>query len=585
MILQERDARRHAEAVAAARVDELNKKQRLVQLLLAVSVAANEAYNVSDAFRATLRHVCDFTGWPIGHVYIASEDDPDLYKCSGIWLVRDYKRFHSFMELTKQTTYATGQGLPGLVAQKRAPVLPQDFKLEQQPRYEIGEQVGIKSALAVPVIADDRVVAVLEFFIGEIVHLDDSLDEVFATIGKQLGRTFERQCAEDRINGLNHMLEQRVNRLAALRDIDHAITTGVDLRTTLAVLTRHAQRRLGVNGARILAYDHRSGDLSTAAQAIERSCELPGPEARQFDDPALIAARSGVLVSLDDLEGLMDNESLKIMLDEHWIKSYFSAPMTASGQVIGIVEVWSVNDLKPDEDWIDYLQAIAGQAAIAMSNRGLLRDLERTNIELTVAYEATIEGWSRALDLRDKETEGHSRRVTEMSVQLAQELGLPHEQIVQIRRGALLHDIGKMGVPDHILLKPGALTEEETRIMRKHTQHAYDMLSPIDFLKPALEIPTYHHEKWDGTGYPYGLKGHDIPLAARIFAVVDVFDALSSDRPYRSGWPIERVIEHIRSLAGTHFDIRVLKAFLRMKGFDNDLDALEQLDKSLARAA
>ncbi|HEX8683293.1 MAG TPA: HD-GYP domain-containing protein, partial [Ardenticatenaceae bacterium] len=186
------------------------------------------------------------------------------------------------------------------------------------------------------------------------------------------------------------------------------------------------------------------------------------------------------------------------------------------------------------------------------------------NIELALAYDATIEGWSRALDLRDKETEGHSLRVTEMTVELARTMGMSEEEIVQVRRGALLHDIGKMGIPDRILLKPGALDDEEWEIMRRHPTYGYEMLAPIAFLRPALDIPHAHHEKWDGTGYPRGLQGEQIPLAARIFAVVDVWDALRSDRPYRPAWEKERVLEHIRQGAGKHFDPRMVSSFLEM---------------------
>ena len=184
--------------------------------------------------------------------------------------------------------------------------------------------------------------------------------------------------------------------------------------------------------------------------------------------------------------------------------------------------------------------------------------------ELIQAYETTLEGWSHAMDLRDKETEGHSLRVTEMTINIALAMGLNQDAIVNMRRGALLHDMGKLGIPDYILLKPGKLTDEEWVIMRKHPQFAYDMLSPIAFLKPALDIPYCHHENWDGTGYPRGLKGEEIPLAARIFAVVDVWDALCSDRPYRKGWPTEKVRDYICSLSGTKFNPQVVDAFLRV---------------------
>lgn len=190
--------------------------------------------------------------------------------------------------------------------------------------------------------------------------------------------------------------------------------------------------------------------------------------------------------------------------------------------------------------------------------------LERAHLELADAYEATIEGWSRALDLRDKETEGHTRRVTDKTIQLARLLNVPEEQIVHIRRGSLLHDIGKMGLPDEILLKQGPLSTEEWVLMREHPAHAYEMLYPIEYLRPALDIPYYHHERWDGSGYPFALRGEQIPLAARIFSVVDVWDALRSDRPYRKSCPDDEVIAYLEDQAGIFFDARILKVFLVM---------------------
>jgi putative nucleotidyltransferase with HDIG domain len=190
--------------------------------------------------------------------------------------------------------------------------------------------------------------------------------------------------------------------------------------------------------------------------------------------------------------------------------------------------------------------------------------LQQSNLELALAYETTIEGWSRALDLRDKETEGHTMRVTQMTERLAREFGVPEAELVHIRRGALLHDIGKMGVPDRILLKAGPLDADEWKLMRQHPVYAYELLAPIAFLRPALDIPYCHHEKWNGTGYPRGLCQEQIPLAARLFAVVDIWDALSSDRPYRQAWDTPRVLEHIRSLAGSHLDPRIVPVFLRL---------------------
>ncbi|HSV72993.1 MAG TPA: HD domain-containing phosphohydrolase [Chthonomonadales bacterium] len=208
---------------------------------------------------------------------------------------------------------------------------------------------------------------------------------------------------------------------------------------------------------------------------------------------------------------------------------------------------------------------------VARQQRADVR-IRTLNASLASAYEATIEGWARALDLRDHETEGHCRRVTDMTVRLARAMGFGEEDLAHVRTGALLHDIGKMGVPDSILLKPGPLTAEEWQVVRKHPVLAYELLSPIGFLRPAIAIPYLHHERWDGCGYPLGLAGKQIPLAARIFAVADVWDALRSDRPYRERWPEERVREHIRSLAGTHFDPAVVEVFLRLAEPDSRVE-------------
>ncbi|HJQ13101.1 MAG TPA: HD domain-containing phosphohydrolase, partial [Anaerolineales bacterium] len=190
--------------------------------------------------------------------------------------------------------------------------------------------------------------------------------------------------------------------------------------------------------------------------------------------------------------------------------------------------------------------------------------LREANAQLLNAYEATIEGLSHALDLRDRETEGHSRRVTEVTVKLAQALSISEDEITHIRRGALLHDIGKIGIPDSILHKPATLTEDEWVTMRKHPQFAYNMLSHIEYLHPALAIPYNHHEKWDGTGYPRGLKGEEIPMSARLFAIADVWDALTSDRPYRNAWTPVQAQAYIREQSGKHFDPQVVDLFFQV---------------------
>jgi HD-GYP domain-containing protein (c-di-GMP phosphodiesterase class II) len=194
----------------------------------------------------------------------------------------------------------------------------------------------------------------------------------------------------------------------------------------------------------------------------------------------------------------------------------------------------------------------------------MFKELQRTNFELNLAYDATIEGLSRALDLRDRETEEHTQRVTDLTIKLATRLSVDPTEQVHIRRGAILHDIGKVAIPDRILFKPGPLADDEWKIMRRHPGIAVDLLSPVNYLAPALDIPHWHHEKWDGTGYPDQLSGEEIPFAARMFALVDVFDALTSDRPYRSAWSKEDTIQYIQSHSGRHFDPRLVPEFLNL---------------------
>jgi putative nucleotidyltransferase with HDIG domain len=239
-------------------------------------------------------------------------------------------------------------------------------------------------------------------------------------------------------------------------------------------------------------------------------------------------------------------------------------PLIAKGSIKGVLEVFHRVPLEPDEEWLGFLHTLAEQAAIAIDNATLFENLQRSNTDLTLAYDTTLEGWSAALDLRDKETEGHTQRVTAITVKLAEAMGFTPQELIPVRRGALLHDIGKMGVPDRILHKPDKLTDEEWQIMRMHPIHAYQLLKPITYLGSAVDIPYGHHEKWDGTGYPRGLKGEEIPLSARLFAVVDIYDALTSDRPYRKSWTSEKTLDYIRELSGNHLDPQVVEAFLKM---------------------
>jgi len=243
------------------------------------------------------------------------------------------------------------------------------------------------------------------------------------------------------------------------------------------------------------------------------------------------------------------------------IHSGIYVPMVVGDRVTGVISVESEQADAFTEADEHLLVTLSAQASVAMENARLFSEIENSHLDLTLAYDETIEGWSKALDFRDKETEGHSKRVTELSWKLARGLGLNQTELLNIRWGALLHDIGKMGIPDAILLKPSSLTELEWMIMKKHTTFAFEWLSPIAYLQKALDIPYCHHEKWDGTGYPRGLKGKEIPLAALLFAIVDVYDALISDRPYRKAWTNAKALEYIEEQRGIHFDPKVVSKF------------------------
>jgi putative nucleotidyltransferase with HDIG domain len=263
----------------------------------------------------------------------------------------------------------------------------------------------------------------------------------------------------------------------------------------------------------------------------------------------------------------------KQLLHGENFSAYYAFPLTAQNQVIGVLEIYNHTPLQPNKEWFEYLEMLTGQTAIAIYNAELLNSLQRAYMELEVAYGATLEGWVRALDMRDGETEEHTQRVTELTLRLAASLGVGEDDLVHITRGALLHDIGKMAIPDSILHKPEPLTEEEWEIMRKHPVYAYDLLSPISYLQPALDIPYYHHEHWDGNGYPRGLKGKEIPLSARIFAVVDVYDALRSKRPYRAAWDEGKVLRYIHAQSGKQFDPEIVEAFLNLVMNDKEIAA------------
>jgi PAS domain S-box-containing protein len=435
------------------------------------------------------------------------------------------------------------------------PVLVADIDQNVPELREILVHPNFHSFYAYPLHLEERVYGFL-FFTSLIAQLPSS-EKVMA-----LTMLAERTALALENARLFEETQRSLRRVAALRSIDQAISSSLDIKLTLGMVLQHTIEQLKIDAAGILLYDPNTQIFRHVVRRGFRTTALKHSSLYIGKGYSGRAALEGRTILVPDLASDHNTFKKSPNFGCEGFCSMVTTPLVAKGQILGVLEVFHREPLNPPPDWLEFLETLAGQAAIAIDSIQLFEQQQRSNIDLIAAYQATIMGWSRALDLRDQETEGHSGRVTETTLQIAREFGIKAADLVHIERGALLHDIGKMGVPDSILLKPGPLTDEEWILMRQHPQFAYDLLSPVVYLRPALDIPYCHHEKWDGSGYPRRLTGEHIPLAARMFAVVDVWDALTSDRPYRAAWPEKKALAHIAEQAGTHFDPRVVDAFL-----------------------
>jgi len=355
-------------------------------------------------------------------------------------------------------------------------------------------------------------------------------------------------------------------RTGVLLKVASRLNAELDLEKVHAVICEEACNALNVKMSAYQSYDGNNRRFRlTASLGVPKKLArvVAGLSREEFD---ILIREFGKIGVIPDLAAVPEQPYAQPLL-HHNLRSFAYAVVERKGILLGIISAGDVGD-KVDlpEDAVALLAGLADQAAVALDNAELFSSLERANIDLLQAYDATIKGWAHALDLKDHETEDHSRRVTEIAVGIARKMNIKDEELDHLRRGALLHDIGKMGIPDSILRKPGELTEEEWVLMRQHPVHAFNMLAAVDYLRPAMDIPYCHHEKWDGSGYPRGLKGEAIPLPARIFAVVDVYDALTIDRPYRKAWSREKALAHIKKESGSHFDPQVVELFLNVYG-------------------
>lgn len=444
------------------------------------------------------------------------------------------------------------------VIREHQPLIVNNASHSQMVDQKFVHLFNIQSMIGIPLIRDGRPVGALTVLNSKDPHHFHDQDTetakffaIFAVIAIGNAQLYEQTWRQVR--------QQR-----ALNEIDRAISSSVDREVLLDVVLDQTIKQLKVDAASILLMNPVNNTLNYVSGKGFRTYKILHTYLPPEDEYAGRAVRENILVSAADIRDAQPPfERYSILESENFV-SYFAAPMISKGKMIGVLEVFHRTKLHATEDWTSFLKTVAGQAMIAIENSALFLDLRKANLDLNKAYDATIAGWASALELRDRETQGHTKRVNRLFEALARSMGIKEDQLVSMRRGALLHDIGKMGIPDSILFKGDQLSEDEKKIMRHHPKYAYDMLLPIEYLRDSLDIPYCHHENWDGSGYPRGLKEQEIPLAARIFSVVDVYDALTTDRPYRKADLPKKALLYIRDQAGTQFDPQVVEAFINM---------------------
>ena len=414
-----------------------------------------------------------------------------------------------------------------------------------------------RSELCVPIKSKDSFLGVFNIESTEVDAYDQDDKRFLLTLAGQLATSIERA-------RLFETTQKQLNRLRSLRNIDTAIISSFDLQVSLNIILSHITSLLELDAAGIFLVDHPTQSLEFVAGKGFQTHQIQDDYLRLGRGLAGKVALSDSPVHIPDLGNKKGDLERPSLTEKEHFTFYYGLPLKSKGKPIGILEMFHRTQKPVSKDWESFAETLSGQAAIAIDNALLFEELQQSNMEITRAYDTTLEGWAKALELRDHDTEGHSRRVTDQTIQLANMLGVPKKKLPHIRRGALLHDIGKMAIPDEILRKEDSLSDQEWEIIKKHPLYAKEMLESVQYLEEALDIPLYHHERWDGSGYPYGYQGEEIPLPARIFAVVDVWDALTSDRPYRPAWSQKRALDHIKEQSGKHFDPKVVKAFLSL---------------------
>jgi len=526
--------------------DETQRRLKELEIINRVSTSLRQAQSLEEMLPILLNETLELTHTSHGSIWLYDHITDTLVQsiASGLETTLKHKSL-SPMDGIIGYTFRTGKTY-------QSADLPNDPLVFEGNRENMISGLG---AICIPIQSTAGPVGVLAVIleIGQQITEDINLLTILAEI---TGNSIHRA-------QLYEQSQKQVRKLTSLRDIDAAIASSFDLRLTLNILMDQTLSHLGVDAVSIGLYH---ADLQSLTYLPGVGFNIPSPTRPQMRIGEGLAGQVILRQQTCHITNLQNapEASHELLIKREGFVTYVGVPLIVKGQLKGVFEVFHRAPLSPTPDWMDFLHTLAGQAGIAIDSSQLFENLQRSNQELIRAYDTTLEGWARALEIRDRETEGHTRRVTELTMRLARYMGVGDHEMVNIYRGVLLHDIGKMGVRDDILKKKGKLTAEEWLEMRQHPIYAYNLLSPISFLRGAVDIPYCHHERWDGSGYPRGLKGEQIPLTARIFAVIDNWDALLSDRPYRKAWSIEKVKTYLKDCAGTILDPRIVGIFLRM---------------------
>ena len=536
-----------AAAIVKARLFEGEKKRRLeAEIQQEISTTLMDTLDLQVVFEKVLSNLQRYLDYDSAGILleenrhlriVATHGFTDVGKINNLCVSKDHQLYQEILKT------------------KSALILK---NAEQDDRFEdFGAEEDIRGWMGVPLIDQGTVYGYMSF--------DSKTPGKFTPEMGRLAQVMVNQTSAVITKAkLFDETQLGLKRLEALHEIDRIVTSSVEFSFAIKQIMHIVVSQLEIDAAIVQIYDPNSlrfnlaNSIGFQNRALKQKNHQPG---NGFASRVALERKIVRVEGQDEFKNQFGDTS---DLTREGFSTCIGVPLIAKGEIKGVLELFQKTSLQTNKEWEGFLQTLATQLAIAIDNFQMFENLQKSHMELSLAYDATIEGWAQALEMRDIETEGHSRRVVELTQDLAKMMGVDGQELAHIRRGALLHDIGKMAVPDVILQEPGKLTDEKWEIMRQHPTYAKAWLSSIDYLRPALDIPYCHHEKWDGSGYPHGLKREEIPLSARIFAIIDVYDALSSDRPYRKAWPKEKIINHLKEQSSVHFDPVIVDQFLEM---------------------